>query len=249
MKITCVLAENCPTGDTCPEIRDTDGDRVIVRGDTVTDPELLAELGMPDHESAVTVPRTLIYGQRILDINELVEWLGQHHTRDLFRLETRDAYTVDSDGEDYRRYLSGAGEPNAAGKQPWLDQLAADTDAGRIRRKVHLIRGPLTDYERYEFEWGFAYNVEAGERVRVLELNGERADRLAALGDFFVLDGDHVLRNLYDDAGRFLGSQVVYGGEATALRAITEWIWDAAEPFTSWWDGHPQYHRDARQAV
>lgn len=216
---------------------------MVVAGTTVTDPVVLAELGLPDHESAVEVPRSVIYEKRVLDVDEMAEWLGGHHTRDLFRLETRHTYTVESDGDDYRRYLNGEAEPDAAAKQPWLDTLAADTAAGRVWRKVHLVRGRITDYERYEFEWGFAYNVVCGEQVRVLEIDGPRASRLVDLGDFFVLDGEHVLRNLYDDAGRFLGSQVVYGGEASALRAIIDWVWDAAEPFTSWWERHPQYHR------
>ncbi|MGI9002021.1 MAG: DUF6879 family protein [Pseudonocardia sp.] len=194
------------------------------------------------------VPRSLLYGERTLDLDELVEWLGRHHTRDLLRLETRDTYAVDSDGEDFRRYLRGDAEPNAAAKQPWLETLAGDTEAGRIWRKVHLVRGRLTDYERYEFEWGFAYNVRFGEQIRVLEVEGQQAARLVDLGDFFVLDGEHVLRNLYDDADRFIGGRVIYAGEAAALRAVTDWIWNAAEPFTSWWDRHRQYHRESGAA-
>lgn len=245
MKLTGTLAHDCPTGPTCPRIEDTDGDTVIVQGATVTDPAVLAELGTAAHESAVEVPRSLIYGNRILDLDELVEWLGQRHTRDLFRLETRSAYAVDSDGDDYRRYLRGDGEPNAAAKLPWLDTLASDTANGRIWRKVHLVRGPLTDYERYEFEWGFAYNVQAGERIRVLEVDDEQAAAVAELGDFFVLDGVHVLRNLYDDAGGFLGGEVIYGGEAAALRALVGWLWASSHSFTEWWAAHPQYHRRA----
>jgi len=248
MKLTGLLAHHCPTGGTCPRIVDTDGDEVIVTGPVVTDADMLAELDMPAHEGAVRTPRSLIYGAKILDIAELGEWLGQNHTSDLFRLEVRDAYAVDSDGDDYRRYLSGEGEPNAADKAPWLQQLRTDTDAGKIWRKVHLVRGRLSDYERYEIEWGFLYNATAGEQCRILEVDETRAAQLAALGDFFVLDGEHVLRNLYDDDDRFLGGQVIYGGEAAALRAVIDWVWDAAEPVSDWWDRHPEYHR-ANRAV
>lgn len=246
MRLTNLLAHDCPTGGTCPRIIDTDGDDVIVQGATVTDPDLLAELDMPAHESAVRAPRTLIYDVKILDVDELGQWLSNNHSRDLFRLEVRDAYAVDSDGDDYRRYLSGEGEPDAAAKAPWLEQLAADTAAGRIWRKVHLVHGPLSDYERYEIEWGFLYNATAGEQCRILEVDGARAKQLDALGDFFVLDGEHVLRNLYDEYDRFLGGQPIYGGEAAALRAVIDWVWDAAEPVASWWDRHPEYHRGNR---
>lgn len=47
---------------------------------------------------------------------------------------------------------------------------------------------------------GFAHNIRFDEQVRVLETDGHQAARLVELGDFFVLDGEHVLRNLYDDA-------------------------------------------------
>lgn len=246
MRLTNLLAHDCPTGSTCPRIIDTDGDDVIVQGATITDPDLLAELDMPAHESAVRAPRTLLYGGKLLDIDGLGQWLAHNHSRDLFRLEVRDAYAVDSDGDDYRRYLSGHGEPNAADKAPWLAQLRSDTAAGKIWRKVHLVRGTLTDYERYEIEWGFLYNAAAGEQCRILEVSGARADQLAELGDFFVADGEHVLRNLYDEHDRFVGGQPIYGGEAVALRAVIDWVWDAAEPVTTWWGRHPEYHRRLR---
>lgn len=250
MKLTGLLAHDCPSAGTCPQIRDTDGDEVIVVGTPVAEPKILAELDIAPHEAAIATPRRLIYGDDpLLTVDELLPWIARHHTRDLFRLEVRDAYAVESDGEDYRRYIQGDGTPDADAKAPWLRQLASDTAAGRIWRKVHLVRGRPTDYERYEFEWGFAYNEPAGERVRILELTDPaKADRLTALGDVSVLDGEHVLRNIYDDADRFLGAQVVYGAEAAALRVLPDWLWDAAEPFASWWDRHPQYHRTRRTA-
>lgn len=250
MAITGLLADECPNSAICPRIHDTDGDTVIVQGDAVTDPDTLAELALPAHEVAAEVPRSLIYGHRNLDLNELVSWIGRRHTRDLFRLEVRDHYAVDSDGDDYHRYLRGDAEPNAAAKQPWLDALAADTAAGKVWRKVHVVSGPLSSYERYEFEWGFAYNVVAGEQVRILDLsaNPDRANRVRALGEFFVLDNEHAARNLYDDDGRFRHAQIVYGGEAAALGVVVDWLWDEAEPFESWWERHPQCHRDPRAA-
>ncbi len=247
MKITRTLAHNCPSGGTCPQIRDTDGEDVIVVGTPLVDPDILAELDLPAHEAAIATPRSLIYERRMLDVDELQEWLRTHHRHDLFRLEVLDSYAVDSDGDDYHRYLSGAATPDAAAKQPWLDMLAADTAAGRIWRKVHVVQGALSDYERYEFEWGFAYNATAGEQCRILDDAGPLAPAsvaaLAGLGEFFVADGEHVLRNVYDAEHRFVGSHVVYGDEADALRAVVGMLWDCSVPFTQWWAAHPQYHR------
>ncbi len=33
-----------------------------------------------------------------------------------------------------------------------------------------MLRTPLSDYLRYECEWGYTYNVTAGEDVRILDL-------------------------------------------------------------------------------
>jgi hypothetical protein len=41
----------------------------------------------------------------MLTEDQLGEFIDEHFRSDLFRLETRTAYSVDSDGEDYSRYL------------------------------------------------------------------------------------------------------------------------------------------------
>lgn len=63
---------------------------MIVSGPTVTDPEVLRELGLPDHESTVDVTSELLSGAglTLLDLDGLADFVDHHHTRDLFRLET-----------------------------------------------------------------------------------------------------------------------------------------------------------------
>ncbi len=52
----------------------------------------------------------------MMNEDQLGEFIDQHFTRDLFRLETRERYNVESDGEDLRRYLRGESNPAAPGK-------------------------------------------------------------------------------------------------------------------------------------
>src|SRR5690349_21452596 len=99
----------------------------------------------------------------MLDIEQTTEFFDQHYHRTAFRLETRDSYDVGSDGGDVARYLRGEPAPHAGRKNPWLEELAAERRAGRSRSRVHVLATPLGDYLRYECEWGYVLNVQAGE--------------------------------------------------------------------------------------
>ncbi len=233
---------SCPNALDCPEIRGPlDDGRVVVRGDK-PDAAVLAELNLPDHEGAVVVPPSLVLGVReVLTLDQLGEFVASHHTRDLFRLETLSFYNAASDADDLHRYLRGEPAPTADAKRPWLDRIRADVTSGRAWRRIHAVTQPLSDYVRYECEWGYVPNSAAGEQVRIAELT----PALAEVGDFFVLDGRHVVRSRYDETGRFVGAEVM-GDSASAVPflAIAELLWNQATNFSTWWDAHPCYHRD-----
>lgn len=221
---------------------------MIVSGPNVTDPEVLRELALPEHEGAIEVPPEMFSGYELtlLDIDGLADFIGRRHTRDLFRLETLSYYDVASDGDDYHRYLQGEADPNAEAKQPWLDRLQADIAAGRRWRRVHALTTPLSDYLRYECEWAYTFNVVGGEDVRIID---DASEAFLGVGDFFVIDGEHVIRSHYDQGGRFLGAEVVTEISAKApCIAFAELIWRTAQPFTDWWKRHPEYHRAGRAA-
>lgn len=179
----------------------------------------------------------------MLTLSQLGEFIARNHSRDLFRLETLSRYLSDSDGDDFRRYLRGEPAPTAEAKKPWLDRLRADAGAGRSWRKVHLVGSAITDYERYEFEWGFAYNVTAGEQIRI----GELSPALMSVGDVFVLDHEHVIRSNYDRDGRFIGATVA--DDPAPFIAVADLVWDQAQDFSTWWDQHQEYHRGSGTAA
>ncbi|MDN5918944.1 MAG: hypothetical protein L0I76_28250 [Pseudonocardia sp.] len=183
-----------------------------------------------------------------MNLAEMATYLRERHTFDLTRVETLPYYNADSDGEDYRRFLT---DPKATGptvdKSGWLATLRSDTDGHKRWRRVRLVRDPLTDYERYSCTWGYPDNVAAGEDVRILQVTDEsRLDQL--VGDFFVVDNEHVVLTYYDAAGRHAGAEVVDGRESAALIAVRDLAWGRAVPFTDWWNAHPEYSR-ARQVA
>ena len=179
----------------------------------------------------------------MLDERELDEFFAAHFHHTAFRLEVRDHYAVASDGGDFARYLAGEDLPDAARKNAWLDELRADAAAGKRWQWVHVVHGPLSDYLRYSFEWGYAINIHAGAEVRVLDL----AERPRPVGipdeEFWLLDGRAVLIMHYDDAGRFLGAEPGNPGEVSRYRRARDVAWESAEPFAEYWARHPEYHR------
>lgn len=236
----------CPNVVDCPKVYEPIEDgRLPVRGDK-PDPALRARLGpLPDHEDVVLVPPVVLSEVReVLTLSQLLEFVTGHHTRDLFRLEVLPFYDADSDDDDFHRYMRGEIAPTAQAKAPWLDRIRADTEAGRIWRRVHAVTEPLTDYVRYEAEWGYCYSSSAGEQIRMARLTVA----LAGVGDFFVLDLEHVVRSRYDESGRFRHAEVLQSDAAAPYLAIAELLWNQADDFGTWWSERPEYHRDAKAA-
>ena len=168
----------------------------------------------------------------------------------VFRLELRDTYTSASDGGDVARYLAGQPSPDPARKAPLLARLRAERAEGRRRQRVHVVRSPLSPYLCYECEWGYAPNAEAGEDIRILDL-AERPLPPALQGfdhDFWLVDGETVIRMHYDGDGRFAGAEILAPAELPLYLAARDAALAAAEPFPSYWNRHPQFHR-ANQAA
>ena len=182
---------------------------------------------------------------------ELNAWMDSHFTRSAFRLETLQTYEVASDGSDYRRYLDG--EPNwtPERKQPWLDHLAAERAQGLFRHRVRVVTHPVSAYTRYECEWGYVPNVDAGETIRILEIDRWPADdHHIGADDFWLVTDASGARWAtvmhYGPDGRFHGGvEVTDQARLDGLVDRRHDVWEQAEPFTSWWERHPELHRDS----
>jgi hypothetical protein len=184
----------------------------------------------------------------MLDAVQLGELIRSRFTESAFRLETLDSYDVGSDGNDVARYLRGEEDPDPERKSAWLARLSREADEGKNRQRVHVWRGPLTPYLRYEAEWGYLPNVKAGEDVRILDLaERPRPERLVD-HDFWLLDNQIAIRMHYDGAGRFVGAEVAPDEDLPRYRAARDAAVSAAEPFILYWQRHPEYHRVNRAA-
>jgi hypothetical protein len=170
---------------------------------------------------------------------ELDEFVDRSYTTDLLRVELRQTYGNPADQHDLRAYLRGEPLPGT----PWLDGIRHELKAGKTWRVLHAVSEPLTDYLRYESEWGYVPGTAAGEEVRIIT----HTPSLARVSDLLILDHQHVLRYTYNDRSDFIGAELITdAADASAYVALSELLWQHAEDFTTWWAAHPQYHRGQR---
>jgi hypothetical protein len=242
VKATRTLRTSCGASATCDAVRDTDDPHDVLVQGRVVSPDLLEELEVPEGEGLLRVQRNVldVSGVPLLDAEQLGVPLDTRHRADLFRVETLDHYAVDSDAGEFAQFLRGESGPDLVGKAAWLDGLRADHAAGRGWRYVHVLRRPLTDYLRYELDWCYRPNADAGMDIRILDLaEAGLPDSLLRAGDFFVIDGDTVVRMHYDQANDFAGAEIVNQNPAVYV-AHSELLWTLAEPFATWWARHPE---------
>lgn len=181
----------------------------------------------------------------MLDERRLGEFIGQRFCAagdTLFRMETLPAYAVAADGEDYCRWLAGEPEPTWSRKQPWLDALRREREGGRVSRRIRVLTAELTAYERYSCEFGYAFNSEAGEDIRVLRAGEHAAPEGLGGPDFWIINDDTSVVMHYDADGRFLGAEPV-PDDLAEFRRLRDAAWSVAEPFTRWWARHPELRR------
>jgi len=230
---------SCRDGINCPKIERSEGGGFHVTGTDVPDDSL------PPHERKVWVPDELLPELVTMDGPTFRTYLDGHRDTpgNLFRMQTLDRYNVASDGGDYERYIGGTEELNRD-RAPWLEQMRAHAAAGLVWRNLHVVRTPLMPYLSYQFEWGYVDNVQAGQVIRVLDVNDHpAAEGLFATADFWVIKDREVVRQPYDDEGRILDRLGVSSSAAPAYIVLAEMAWAMATPFEDWWAAHPEYYR------
>lgn len=128
--------------------------------------------------------------------------------REAFRLETLPVYRVPQEGEMIRRFL--AGHPvTAADTEAWTERLKRLVSEGKTVSRVHVIRRPLTNYLRFEFEH-YRHNVGAGEQIRILDLT-DKPDPGLPDQDFWMLDESRVVLMHYEKDGTQASRELIEG--------------------------------------
>ncbi|POM26232.1 hypothetical protein BTM25_06260 [Actinomadura rubteroloni] len=153
--------------------------------------------------------------------------------RSAFRLELHPVYSMAGEEEDYARFAAGEKAPPDLHYE-WLDQVAERVRSGKVMQRVHVVRRPLSDYLRFEFEWGYAFNVRAGEDIRILDLT-ERPDPGLPGHDFWMFDDSTVVRMLYREDGTQIERDRVEAADLDAYRRYRDIALADAVPFQEYW--------------
>lgn len=153
--------------------------------------------------------------------------------RSAFRLELRQVYTMPDEADDLAAFGQGQLPPPGY-HYGWLDTVADARKAGKTMRRVRLVTRPLSFYTRWEFVWGFAYNVKAGEDIRILDTTGQSTPDLPE-HDFWLFDESAVVELLYNPDGTQIGRELVGHPDLDRYRAWRDAAWKAAVPFTDYY--------------
>jgi len=148
--------------------------------------------------------------------------------RSAFRLETLDSYDVERHNEDFRRFLTG--EPLPLGRnEKWCEQIRTAVQDGKTYERIHVLPAALTPYLRYEIEWGYVFNADAGEQIALVP-----ADALVnaeSLADFWLFDDETVLLMHYDETNKPAGVTNIRDEEEVAIyRGIRDQLRSQATP-------------------
>jgi hypothetical protein len=136
--------------------------------------------------------------------------------RSAFRLETLPWYRMPAEVGEVELYLSGAAKPEGY-NAVWHDKLEAWAWTGKIVQRVRVVRLPLTDYQRCQFNWAYPGNLRAGEDTRMLDR--AKADELGLPDwDFWFFDDHLVRRQDYTEDGTFVGRTVLPDADPAEFR-------------------------------
>jgi hypothetical protein len=150
-----------------------------------------------------------------------------------FRLECLPAYAVTEDDEAQAFRLWLAGERPQQKEREWPKLCASAVAARKSMQRVRLVTQPLSEYLRFEMEWGYLANVAAGEDIRILD--HEPAGLLKV--DFWLFDDAIAIVLEYDDQGQFV--RAVVAETVEPYRQAKDLALASSEPFARYLERNP----------
>jgi hypothetical protein len=158
--------------------------------------------------------------------------------RSAWRLELHPVYTMPQEQEAIARFRAGERLPSSH-RTAWMDRVAGYVSSGRTIGRVHVVRRPLSEYLRFEFEWYYRHHVKAGEDIRILDVTD------AAVGglpdhDFWMFDDRRVVKMLYRPDRTQLGRYLIDQPDTGEYARYREIALANSLPFTRYLSEHEE---------
>lgn len=177
-------------------------------------------------------------------VPEFSSWFRQFR-RSCFRLETLQCYRGSGEDDSIRVFLAGQTPQPHPGKREWIALVGAAVRDGRTMQRVHVVTEPLTDYVCFEVAWSYAYNVAAGEDLRIIPLaEGEAWPVDVPTGDFWLFDDTELFGMRYDADGTWAGIEHLTDQAATLVaRRGRDAALGLARPWATYINTRPELAR------
>lgn len=124
-----------------------------------------------------------------------------------WRLELEPVYTMPQEQEAITRFRAGERLPSDH-RSGWMNRVASYADTGRAIGRVHVVRRPLSEYLKFEFEWYYRPHVTVGEDIRILDVTDVPIEGLPDY-DFWMFDDERVVKMLYRPDGTQIGRYLI----------------------------------------
>ena len=238
MTLTRLDESSCGMSGTCPALFMNAAGQFVVQGSRTEGED------MAPHETAVEVPPSILLpigaGKDAPMSHEDFGALFHTFRQTAFRLEVLSRYSVDAEAELFRQFLACEEltpiRDLEAGRI-WIETIAHAVTQGKRWQKVHLIRGPLTDYLRFEL-WVYEQTAAAGENIGIIHVQPGEVPELGR-DDFWLFDDELAVRLLYDREGRFIGPVAVTGPEVNVYRYRRDAALRQAIPLATYLEAAP----------
>lgn len=153
-----------------------------------------------------------------------------------FRLEALDQYLVEAEKVQFQGYLVGDELKNTRNKD-WTDYIQQQVQLGKSIERIHVIPRVLTDYLKFEIDWGYRYSEQAGEKISLVYRDEVPLSmKSLTLPDFWLFDDSTCLIQRYDRFGTWHGADMLHSEKGIEqLRSVRDELRRVCFPL----DQHP----------
>lgn len=152
-----------------------------------------------------------------------------------FRLETLQYYLVEGEQRAFADFRAGTSRYLDPWHTEYLVLVRGNVAVGKGMSRVHVITEPVSEYVRFELEWGYEANVDAGERIGIMPTTESAWPSDIPHEDFWLFDDRIVVRMVYNGDGTFRAPELcVAANDVIHYRTVRDCVHARAVPYRAY---------------